>query len=114
MFVQKHCTTEGRLAMSALKRLKIDYYFDFLQTCNTSGLQKGDRRYFDLAVERLGYESKDIWVFEDAYHCIKSAKSVGLNIVAIEDESALEDRERIKKIADIYISSYNELALNDL
>lgn len=104
--------TEDELAMSAMKRLEIDHYFEFLQTCNATGLQKGEKRFFEIAIERLNEEAKDIWVFEDAFHCIESAKSAKLNVVAIEDESAKEDRDRIKDIAKIYISNFKELELD--
>lgn len=104
--------TEDRLAMSALKRLGIDHYFEFLQTCNSTGIQKGDKRFFQLAIEKLNVKPEDIWVFEDAYHCMESAKNADLNVVAIEDESAAEDRDRIKKIADVYIGGFEELNLD--
>lgn len=106
--------TEDRLAMSVLKRLKIDHYFEFLQTCNSTGLQKGNSKFFEIATQRLNEDTKDIWVFEDAYHCIESAKSINLNVVAIEDKSAKKDRDKIKRTADIYIESFKELNLDKL
>lgn len=106
--------TEDRLAMSALKRLEIHHYFEFLQTCNSTGLQKGDKRFFEIAIEKLGENPKDTWVFEDAYHCIVSAKEANLNIVAIEDESAIEDRAKIKEEAHIYISDFKDLNIGEM
>lgn len=106
--------TEDRLALAAIKRLKIHDYFEFLQTCNGTGLQKGDKRFFEIAIERLNEDPKDIWVFEDAYHSMESAKSTGLKVLAIEDESAKADRQAIKEIADIYISNFKELDIDDL
>ena len=106
--------TEDELAMSAMKRLEIDHYFEFLQTCNATGLQKGDKRFFEIAIEKLNEDPKDIWVFEDAYHCMESAKEANLNVLAIEDKSAAGDRENIKGISDIYIKSFDELDIDKL
>lgn len=106
--------TEDRLAMATMKRLEIEHYFEFLQTCNSTGLQKGDKRFFEIAVEKLGEKPEDIWVFEDAYHCMQSAKNAKLNVVAVEDESAKEDRDKIKDLADIYITNFKELELDKM
>lgn len=106
--------TEDRLALAVMKRLKIDHYFEFLQTCNATGLQKGNKKFFQIAMDKFNEDPKDIWVFEDAYHCMVSAKKANLNVVAVEDPSAEEDRNKIKEEADIYITSFEALDLDKL
>lgn len=106
--------TEDRLAIATLKRLEIDHYFEFVQTCNSTGLQKGDSRFFEIAVDKLNEKPEDVWVFEDAYHCMESAKRINLNVVGIEDESAKEDRDKIRQVAHVYIRNFEELDIDRL
>lgn len=105
---------KDRLAIATLKRLEIDHYFEFVQTCNSTGLQKGDSRFFEIAVDKLNEKPEDVWVFEDAYHCMESAKRINLNVVGIEDESAKEDRDKIRQVAHVYIRNFEELDIDRL
>lgn len=106
--------TDDKLVLKAFERLRIGGYFEFIQTSNTVRIGKKDPRFFELAIERLGYNPKDIWVFEDALHCIVSAKKCGLNVVGVYDESGKEDTEEIKKHVDIYIDNFNDLIIDEL
>ncbi len=106
--------TEDRLVEMAFKRLGIGDYFEFIQTSNRVGIGKNDPRFFEIATERLELSPKDIWVFEDALHCIISAKHCGLNVVALSDEAATEDLDEIKKYADMYIDDFSNLELDKL
>ena len=78
------------------------------------GLSKGKPEFFQTVINRLGLGPKEIWVFEDALHCMISAKKCGLNIVATKDESALSDLKKIKEISDIYIEDFSQLEVEDL
>lgn len=106
--------TDDKLVLKAFERLKIGGYFDFIQTSNAIKIGKKDPRFFQLAIERLGFDAKDIWVFEDALHCVISAKKCGLNVVGIYDESEKEDTVEKKKNVDIYIENFSELIIDDL
>ena len=106
--------TADELVEMALKRLDIGDYFEFIQTSNNVGIGKSKPEFFQAVINRLDLDAKDIWVFEDALHCIISAKKCGLNVVALQDDSASEDIEEIKKLADIYINNLSELNINSL
>jgi HAD superfamily hydrolase (TIGR01509 family) len=106
--------TDDRLVEMALSRLRIMDYFEFIQTSNSCGIGKKDPRFFKLTIEKLNLDPKEIWVFEDAVHCVISAKKCGLNVVAIKDESASDDIEEIKKYADVYIRNFSELNIEEL
>ena len=102
------------MANIVLERYSIGDYFEFVQTVDNTGLKKSGPEFFQLIIDRLDIEPESIWAFEDALHCIESAKRCNLNIVAIEDESASADRERIKEIADIYIEDFSQLDIDEL
>lgn len=106
--------TDEKLVLKTFERIKIGHYFEFIQTCNGVNIEKNDPRFFELAIERLNCKPEDIWVFEDALHCIISAKKCGLNVVGVSDESDKEDTEEKRKHADIYVENLNELIIDDL
>lgn len=106
--------TDDHLVSMALNRHGIKDYFEFIQTSDNVGLSKGQPEFFQIAINRLELDPRDIWVFEDALHCILSAKKCGLNVVAVRDESALSDLEEIKKISDIYIDDFSQLEVGKL
>ncbi|MGN9163761.1 HAD family hydrolase [Tissierellaceae bacterium HCP3S3_D8] len=106
--------TDDRLALSVLNRLGIKDYFEFIQTCNSTGLGKNESKFFQVAVDRLEVEPEETWVFEDTLHCMISAKKCGLNVVAIKDDSALMDIDEIKRIADIFIDDFSKLEVENL
>ena len=106
--------TDEHLVSMVLDRHGIKDYFEFIQTSDNTGLSKGQPKFFQIAINSLGLDPKDIWVFEDALHCILSAKKCGLNVVAIRDESALLDLEEIKEVSDIYIDNFSQLEVEKL
>lgn len=112
--------TDEHLVSMVLNKHSIKGYFKFIQTCSNVGLSKREPEFFQIIIDRLKSDTKDeldtedIWVFEDALHCILSAKQCGLNVVAIEDESSLSDLEKIKEISDIYIDDFSQLDIERL
>lgn len=106
--------TDEHLVSMVLNRHGIRDYFKFIQTCDNVGLSKSQPEFFQTIINRLKLDPKEIWLFEDALHCMISAKKCGLNIVAIKDKSALSDLEKIKKISDVYIDDFSQLEVERL
>lgn len=96
-------------AKNGLRRLAILEYFDFVTDNRESGLNKRQPEYFLNLLKRMGSAPERSWVFEDALYAMKSAKSAGLRVCAIEDGTQVNDREEIRQIADVYIQDYIEL-----
>ena len=61
------------------------------------------------AMRRLRSNKKDTVIFEDALHAIRTAKAAGFRVAAIYDPSAEDDQEEIRKLADYYFRSFEEL-----
>ena len=60
-------------------------------------------------MRRLRSNKKDTVIFEDALHAIRTAKAAGFRVAAIYDPSAEDDQEEIRKLADYYFRSFEEL-----
>lgn len=100
--------TADHLAKAALQRLGIDGYFDFLQTCKSTGIEKYRPEFYQLILDRVDEKPEDVWVFEDALHSMEAAKKLGIRVAAIRDRSAEIDWEEIGEIADIVFDSFVE------
>lgn len=96
-------------ARDGLERLKLAQYFEFITDCYEYNLNKGSPAYFDLMAEKLGVETRELCVFEDALYAIRSAKEAGCPVIAILDPTQINDREGIIALADHAVHSYSEL-----
>lgn len=103
--------TDKHLVEFALKRLGIEKYFEFIITSTEVGCSKQKPDIFIKAAERLGLETGDCVVFEDAIHAIKSAKSGGFYTVGVYDKSFESEQETIKNYADQYVCNLNDVVL---
>lgn len=74
-----------------------------------NGITKAEPEYFVQTCERLGVAPEKCVVFEDACYAMEAAKKAGCRVLAIEELTARNQRERIKEVADWYIQSYSEL-----
>ena len=95
--------------MCVLPRLGILKYFEFVTDCYEFGMDKSQPEYFEEVARRLGTKPERCVVFEDALYAMKSAKTAGCRVVAIEDSTARLQRDEIRAIADRYILNYSEL-----
>lgn len=84
-------------------------YFTQIWSAWDMHTSKRQPEFFLQAQRAMGVPASQIWLFEDALYSIKTAKSLGFRIAAIQEESARMDREEIQRMADIWITSYNSL-----
>ena len=90
----------------ALKRLKVFNYFQAVFTCSEIGSGKNQPDIYLAAALQLDTEPSDTWVFEDAYHAIRTAKSAGFKTVAVYDSSNDKDLAQIWNTAYIYLPEF--------
>ena len=94
-------TSTDRVLMEAcLKRLGILDDFAFILTCSEVGKGKYHPDIFYRAMERIGGSLADTVVFEDALHCVKTAKDAGFKVVGVYEEVDAEDFPAVAKICD--------------
>ncbi len=85
----------------AMKHVGIFDYFDCVVSVDDAGDVGKDRPdVYLLAASRLGVEPSDCTVFEDLLVGMKSAKSVGMRVWAMHDDSSDADWPEICEFAD--------------
>ncbi len=98
-------------ARVGLERAGLLDFFEFV-TDNyeaNNGITKAEPEYFIQTAARLGVAPERCVVFEDACYAMEAAKKAGMRVLAIEDQTARKQREKIVEVADWYIKSYAEL-----
>ncbi len=100
--------TDRDIMRPALERLGLLEYFEEVFSTKDTGISKQDPHIYNLARDFLGAD-EDLFVFEDAAYAIDTAVKAGYRIIAIEDYSAENDREHIKKVSDYYVTSYSQM-----
>lgn len=102
-------STDKNIAGEILARLGIRDYFSHIVTCEEAGSGKEDPDVFIRAQQVLGTPKEETVVFEDGVLAVRGAKEAGFYVIAVADESEKKNKEEIKKLADRYIESFEEL-----
>ncbi len=102
--------TDRRLSESALERYGLLSFMSDIVTCTDTGLSKNTPAIFEYAREKMGGPGKEhTFVFEDAFHAIKTARSGGYGVVGIYDVSEERNRKEIERLSDLYIADFEGL-----
>ena len=101
--------TERRLAIPALEHNGMLGYFDEIFTCAELGVSKRDPLVFEKALEHLGTEKKETYVFEDSYHAVETAAKAGFPVAAVCDQSAADKEKELREISKVFFYKYKEL-----
>lgn len=91
---------------AALRRLKVLNYFQGIFTCSEIGSGKNQPDIYLAAALQMDADPAETWVFEDAYHAIRTAKSVGFKTAAVYDKANDKDLAQIWNAADIYLPEF--------
>lgn len=101
--------TDRPLVEAALRHAGIDGYFRGIITSREAGQTKREGpEIYERAMRRLRSNKKDTVVFEDALHAVQTAKAAGFRVAAVYDPSE-PDQEKLRRLADYYITSYEEM-----
>ncbi len=92
-----------------LKRLGIFELFTNVWSCEDFGTTKSDPDIYREAAKRIGRPIEEILFLDDNYNADKVAKSTGIAVCGVYDESSGEYVEEIKAICDMYINDFSEL-----
>lgn len=104
------CTSSPRhFYEGALKNNGIYHLFDsFTNTCE-AGEGKNSTRVYLLAAEKVGAEPSECIVFEDVLSAATTAKKAGMAVCGVYDARGAVYRDKMEKICDYYIDSFEEL-----
>lgn len=96
-------------AKFTLDRMDFERYFDFWQSTET-GMDKHDPRIFEMAAERMGVKAEECLLIEDSLYSMKTGRTAGCTVWAIEDPKHKADVEVIKQTAHRYFNNHTEMA----
>ena len=92
-----------------LKRLGIYDLFSNVWSCEDFSTTKSDLSIYVRAAEKLGKPVDRILFLDDNYNADKTAKTAGMKVCGVYDDSSAEYVDDIKSIADHYIYDFAEL-----
>ena len=99
-----HMTLDPCLARNGLYSL-----FTNVWSCEDFATTKADPAIYRMAAERIGKPVSEIIFLDDNYDADKTAKSAGMRVYGVFDESSREVAEDIRAITDRYITDFSEL-----
>lgn len=96
------------LCSACLKNNGIDGLFDAVVYVDDVGKGKNFPDIYIECLKRLGCKPTDAVLFEDILTGIRTAKKIGLRVVAVEEDNGA-DAEVFKQEADLYIKDFHEM-----
>ena len=104
-------TGDRQNAQAALKRLNVLRFFQGIFTCSEIGSSKNEPDIYYAAALQLDTDPGQTWVFEDAYHAVRTAKKAGFKTVGVYDKANDRDLAHIWNTADIYLPEFQDFAI---
>lgn len=92
-----------------LKRLGIFEIFDNVWSCDDFSTTKANPEIYKMAAEKIGKNVDEVLFLDDNYNADKTAKTAGMKVCGVYDESSKESAEEIKSVSDFYIYDFSEL-----
>ena len=92
-----------------LKRLGIFDLFCNVWSCEDFGTTKSDPEIYRMAAEKMGATVDKVLFLDDNYNADKTAKSAGMKVCGVYDDSSAEYTDEIKEVSDFYINDFSEL-----
>lgn len=94
---------------ACLKRLGMWELFDNVWSCDDFSTTKADPQIYAMAAQRLDTTVENILFLDDNLHADTVAKSAGMGVCGVYDDSSRDSAEQIKAVADCYIYDFREL-----
>lgn len=92
-----------------LKRLGIYELFTNVWSCDDFGTTKADPEIYRAAAKRMGVEVEDVIFLDDNLSADTTAKSAGVTVVGVYDESSKDFESEMKATCHRYVYTLSEL-----
>ena len=102
-------TAEPELKV-AVRCCGFEKYFDKVFSCSSLGFGKEKPDIFLTALDYLGTDINETYVFEDSLLALETSKKAGFKTVGIYDANNPYTEEDIKKLSDVFIGADKTLA----
>jgi len=94
---------------ACLKRLDMYDLFTNVWSCDDFNTTKSDPNIYKMVADKLGKQIQDILFLDDNLNADTTAKSAGMTVCGVYDDSSKEFTEQIKSATDFYIYDFKEL-----
>lgn len=92
-----------------LRRLGLYDLFENVWSCDDFHTTKSDPAIYRMAAEKIGVPVGEILFLDDNYHADATAKSAGMKVCGVYDDSSKDSEDEIRSVADYYIYDFSEL-----
>ncbi len=106
--------TPSKHVIPLAKKLNIYEYMDYIFSPDVLGVEKNDLEFFKRALDKLGTNAEETYVFDDAIYSLENARDLGLIPVGVYDETNKHETEEIKSIVKFYINNFSEIDVDRL
>ncbi|MBR4288065.1 MAG: HAD family hydrolase [Clostridia bacterium] len=107
-------TASPHLPLDAcLKRLGLWDLFDHVWSCDDFHTTKADPNIYLAAAEKMNTDVKNVLFLDDNLHADTTAKSAGMPVCGVFDDSSKDYIDQMKAACDFYIYNFKELLTID-
>ncbi len=92
-----------------LKRVGLYELFDNVWSCDDFGTTKSNPQIYLSAAEKMGVPHTEVIFLDDNIDADRTAKSAGLKVVGVYDDSSAEYEAKMRELCDGYIKEMREL-----
>ena len=97
-----------------LERIGIYDLFDNVWSCDDFSTNKANPQIYKAAAERLSVAPSELIFLDDNLHADKCAKSAGVKVVGVYDESSAQSEREMREVCDGYVYQLSELLTLEL
>ena len=94
---------------ACLKRLGIYDLFTNVWSCDDFSTTKDDPEIYKMAAEKIGDTVENILFLDDNLNADKTAKTAGMLVCGVYDDSSKDYIDEMKEATDFYIYDFSEL-----
>ena len=94
---------------ACIKRLGIGELFENIWSCDDFQTTKTDPEIYRKAAEKLGCRPEEVLFLDDNLDADKTAKSAGMAVCGVYDDSSRDYEAQIRAATDHYIYNFREL-----
>ena len=94
---------------ACLKRLGLWELFDNVWSCDDFNTTKADPKIYVRAAEKMNTTVEDVLFLDDNLNADLTAKSAGMMVCGVYDQSSADYVDQMKAAADFYIYDFEEL-----
>lgn len=94
---------------ACLKRLELFDLFDNVWSCEDFSTTKANPEIYKMVAKKLNVNVKDVLFLDDNINADMTAKTAGMKVCGVFDESSADYVDQMKSVCDFYIYDFNEL-----